>query len=529
LSKIQKQSFIEGALIMAIANLVVKIIGAFFKIPLANLLGDEASGMFTVAYNFYSALVVVSTAGLPVAVSRMVAEANSRGRGREVERILKVAFRVFILIGAVSMVIMFLGAKPFVNWQKTPSAYYAVLAISPAVFFVALMSVYRGFYQGLSNMVPTAISQLIEALCKLFLGLGLAWFALKNGYGLEMAAAGAILGVTIGTVLGSAYVVLRHRRAKETMSLSDFDPTTRKDSELVRSLIMIAIPILLGSAVLSLTNFLDMTLVYRRLSDIGFAESKANALYGNYSLKALSIMTMPQTLIVGVTTSLIPAIAAACAAKDYDKARRNTESAYRLTSMMAFPCAAGMITMAWPVINLLFSEGVDTAAPLLRTLGVAFLFVSLASMSTAVLQAAGRERLPVISTVAGGIVKLVTNYILIGIPSINIAGAPIGTTMCYATIAIFNIVFVYTKTEIGPKQWYVIWKPLVSAVVMGIVATLLWPVVSGVLGAKLGALVVICLCVVVYFAMMLIVKGFYKDDILMLPKGAKIARVLRLK
>ena len=528
MSKVQRQNFLEGALIMAVANIVVKVIGAFFKIPLKNLIGSDGMGMFYGAYNIYSALVIISTAGLPVAVSRMIAEANARGRGREIDRIYHVSFGLFLAIGAVSTAFMVLFARPLMEYQGNPDAYESVIALAPAVFFVSLMSVYRGYCQGLRNMVPTAVSQLIEALCKLFFGYGFALAALKLGYGVKIASAGAILGVTLGTVLGAVYMYFRRRRVREVSSFSDADLEVRSDKQLLKTLVTIAIPITIGAAVMSITNLIDNFVVMRRLQSIGFEKALTVSMYGAYSSMSVALMTMPQTLIVGITVSLIPAIADAYGQRDYQKALMHTESAMRLTGTLAFPCAVGLYVLAWPLLNLLFSADVDFAAPLLEPLALAFVFVSLVSLTNALMQAAGRERLPVISMIIGGIVKLVTNYTLIGIPSINIHGAPIGTIACYATIAIINVVFLYRRTEIGPKRWYQLWKPLASALIMGVFAHFTYPALAGVLGAKLGVAVDICLCAVVYFAAMLALRGFVKEDILMLPKGQKIARLLKL-
>ena len=528
MSKVQRQNFLEGALIMAVANIVVKVIGAFFKIPLVNLIGDQGIGMFYGAYNIYSALVIISTAGLPVAVSRMIAEANARGRGREIDRIYHVSFGLFLAIGAVSTAVMILFARPLMEFEGNPDAYESVIALAPAVFFVSLMSVYRGYCQGLRNMVPTAVSQLIEALCKLIFGYGFAFLALKLGYGVKIASAGAILGVTLGTVLGSIYMYFRRRRTQEVAKLSDFDPEVRSDKKLLKTLVTIAVPITIGAAVMSITNLIDNFVVMRRLQSIGYEKALTVEMYGAYSSKAVALMTMPQTLIVGITVSLIPAIAAAYGQKDYGKAMDHTESAVRLTGMLTFPCAVGLYVLAWPLINLLFSANVDFAAPLLKPLAFAFIFVSMVSLTNALMQAAGRERLPVISMIAGGVVKLVTNYTLIGIPSINIHGAPIGTIACYATIAIINVFFLYRKTEIGPKRWYQLWKPLASALIMGVFAHFTYPALAKALGARLGVVVDICLCAAVYLGAMLVLRGFVKEDILMLPKGEKIARLLRL-
>jgi len=526
--KVQKQNFLEGAMIMAVANIIVKIIGAFFKIPLKNLIGSDGMGMFYGAYNVYSALVIISTAGLPVVVSRMVAEANARGRGREIEKIFKLSFKLFFALGLVSMLVMVLFAKPLLAFEGNPDAYYSLMALAPAILFVAIMSAYRGYCQGMSNMVPTAVSQMIEALCKLVLGYGLAYLALKKGMGVEYASAGAILGVTIGSVLGTIYMAIRQKQVKESVKFSEFDPNTRSERKLMRTIISLAIPITIGAAVMSITNLMDNLVVMRCLQAIGYSKEDATYIYGMYSSMPVALMTMPQTLIVGMTVSLVPAISAACGKKDFLKAREHTESAMRLTGLLAFPCAVGLYTLAWPLLNLLYRNDVDMAAPLLKPLAFAFICVALVSVTNSLMQAAGKERLPVLSMVVGGVVKLVTNYTLIRNPNININGAPIGTIACYGVIAAINIYFVYTKTQIGPRKWYQLWKPAFAAVVMGVVATVLYPIFAGILGAKLGCLMVLGICVVVYFAVLLLIKGFVREDILMLPKGNKLCKLLRL-
>jgi len=528
LANIKRQNFMQGAFIMILSNAIVKVIGAIFKIPLKNLIGGDGMGLFTTAYNVYSALVVISTAGLPVAMSRMIAESNALGKKIEIERILKVAFGVFLTLGVVTMGIMILGAQGFVNAAKNSRALYSVLALSPAVFFVAVMSVYRGYAQGMSNMIPTALSQLIEALCKLFLGYSLAYYCIQKGYGVEIAAAAAIAGVTIGTMLGSLYLIVQKKRSKQVYKTTEVNPDARSSRELLLTLVKIAIPIMIGSAVLSLTNLIDGFIVIRRLQDIDMTEKAANTLYGIYSSMSVSMMTMPQTLIVALTISLIPSISAAYSRRSLDQAISYTSSAMRLTGLIAFPCAAGLYALAGPVLNLLFRSDVEVAAPLLQTLMIAFLFVSMVSVTNAILQAVGKEMLPVISMVAGGIVKIAVNYTLIGIPSIGIAGAPIGTTCCYATIAILCLVFIFTKTPIAPKGMLRLIKTALIAIVTGLCAFLVCSALSVPLGAKLATVAAILVAVFVYIVLLVLCKGLYKEDIIMLPKGDKLVKLLKL-
>jgi len=527
-TKEKKQSFLQGALVLVIANALIKVIGAIFKIPLDNLIGADGMGLFLVAYYLYNMMFVLSTAGLPVAVSRMVAESNALGKGNEVKKIVRVAMTMFLTIGAVCSVAMFFGANLYVESVQNSRAFYSVLAISPAVFFVAIMSVYRGYYQGISNMYPTAISQVIEALSKLLLGYTFAYVLLKMGYGVEIAAAGAIAGVTIGTMLGALYLFIKKRRAREV--LPNYNTECRSAKELAKKLITIAIPITIGSAVLSVTNLIDTGVVMTRLQSIGFSENEANIMYGLYSNKAVSLMTMPQTLIVAFTVSLIPAIASAYAKKDFTKASKTADSAIRCTMMIAFPCAVGLGVLAWPILNLLFTntDEVNLAAPLLRMLAPAVVFVALVSVTNSIMQAAGKERLTVVSMLVGCVVKLTCNYILVGTPTINISGAPIGTLCCYASIAIMNLIILFTKTSIAPKNWKSLLKPMLCAAVMGVCAFFSYELLEGIVGAKLGVIAAIGFAVVVYFGLMVLIKGINKDDVLMLPKGAKIAKLLRL-
>ncbi|NLD87969.1 MAG: polysaccharide biosynthesis protein [Clostridiales bacterium] len=523
-----KQSFLQGALVLIIANILIKVIGAIFKIPLDNLIGADGMGLFLVAYYLYNMMFVLSTAGLPVAVSRMVAESNALGKGREVKKIVKVALALFLSIGALFSIVMFVGAGFYVESVQNSRAYLSVLAIAPAVFFVAIMSVYRGYYQGMSNMYPTAISQVIEALSKLLLGYTFAYILLKKGYGVEVAAAGAIAGVTIGTVLGALYLTIKKRTDKTV--IPETSDECRSSKALIGKLIAIAIPITIGSAVLSVTNLIDTMVVLRRLQSIGFSEVDANVLYGAYSVKAVSLMTLPQTLIVALTVSLIPAISAANARMDYLRASRTADSALRCTCLIAFPCAAGIGTLSWPILNLLFvnTDEVNIAAPMLTMLAPAVVFVALVSVTNSIMQAAGRERLTVVSMIVGCVVKLTCNYILVGTPSINISGAPIGTLCCYASIATLNLIILYKKTNIAPRNWASLIKPAIAAAVMGVCAYFSNMLLTGLIGVKLAVLVSIVIAVVVYFGVIIAIKGLYKEDMLMLPKGEKLVKLLRL-
>ncbi len=517
-----------------VASIVVKVIGAVFSIPLTNLYGAEGTAIFNVAYYIYTFMFIVSTAGLPVAVSKMVAEANALGRHKEVRRIASVTFVTFVVVGLFFSGVMIFGIDIFMELAGSRMSYYAVLAIAPTIFFTCIISAIRGYYQGLSNMVPTAVSQVIEAVGKLVFGLGLAYYLTSKGYGLEIVVAGAIGGVTIGTVLSAAYILLVRakdiRQNKQRLQAQEDGPC-RSKQEIFKKLIALTVPITIGASVLSLTNLIDTFMVLNRLQDgVMMTDIEANYLYGAYGM-AVKFFNLPQTVIVGVGVSIIPAISSALAKANRLQALKLTESAFRLTGLLAFPCAVGLGVLPNPIMGLLYYnqlEDVAVATPLLTLISPAVFLVAMVTVTNAVLQATGKIKIPVKSMAIGGVVKLATNFILVGMPAINISGAPIGTCLCYGTITVLNIIAI-RREGIGFSFSRVFVKPLISSAVMGVFAYLIFPPIAGFVGNNVGILVTIGMAAVVYVLMLVATKALPREDILMLPKGEKIARLLRVK
>ncbi|MCX7614312.1 MAG: polysaccharide biosynthesis protein [Clostridiales bacterium] len=521
----------HGAFVLIVANAVVKIISAIFKIPLTNLFGKEGMGIFNVAFNIYTALFVISTAGLPVAVSKMVAEANALGRVNEVRKILRVAFSSFSIFGGIASLTLLFGARVFTNVVGNSLAYYAVVAISPALFFTTISAIIRGYYQGHSNMVPTAVSQVIEALFNPIVGFTLAYFLLKNGFSMSIAAAGGITGVTVGTAFGSLYLLTKRGREKRTIPFKAHSLEVRSSSAILKKLWLVAIPVTVGASVLSLTNLIDMAVVMNRLQDIGYSEAASNALYGAYGM-AVTLFNVPQTLVTAIAISVIPAITTAFTHRDYLSAGRTMESTVRITAILAFPSAAGLSLLSGPIMNLLYfnkPEDAAIAAPLLSTLAIAIIFVSMVSISNAMLQSMGLVNVPVVTMLIGGVVKLVTNYTLVGTHSININGAPIGTTICYAVIAIINFIVITRSCKTAPNVLRVIIKPALSTIGMGIIITALNPILVPYLGSKISVLLTIGAGAFCYFVLLLLVRGLTKADVMLLPKGEKITKALKLR
>lgn len=541
----QKQnSFFGGAAILAAGILIVKLIGMFYKIPLINIIGEAGAADFNNAYNIYAVLLTVSTAGLPVAVSKLVSEANALDRRNQVRRTFRLALVLFLALGLVSFLVMFFRADALAGMMNDSKAAAGIRALAPAVVCVGCLAALRGYSQGHSNMAPTSVSQIIEALCKLVVGLGLAFWLVKQGKDPDVAAAGAITGVTVGTVVALAYMVLDFLLSR---GREDTRGTDRPDSagSILVNILKIAVPITLSSSMVGIVTVIDSSLVQGQLqSALDLTEQASRTLYGNYS-GALNIYNLPTSLMAAITASVIPAVSAALARRDRRGAARITGSALRITALLSFPMGVGLFVLGTPIIRLLFPKlNVAVAGPLLSTLGIATPFVCMVLVCNSVLQAHGFINLPVIVMVLGGIVKIVNNYNLVG--AIGIAGAPVGNILCFGLALVLDLVVITRVIPNRPRLLPIFAKPAIASAVMGGAAWAVYGLLSRILsseqvdqagqtvravsrmGNAVGILLAIAVAGVVYLVLVIALRAISRDDLALMPKGDKLARLLRL-
>ena len=541
----QKQnSFFGGAAILAAGILIVKLIGMFYKIPLINIIGEAGAADFNNAYNIYAVLLTVSTAGLPVAVSKLVSEANALNRRNQVRRTFRLALVLFLTLGLISFLVMFFRADALAGMMNDSKAAAGIRALAPAVVCVGCLAALRGYSQGHSNMAPTSVSQIIEALCKLVVGLGLAFWLVKQGKDPDVAAAGAITGVTVGTVVALIYMVLDFLLSR---GREDTHGTDRPDSagSILANILKIAVPITLSSSMVGIVTVIDSSLVQGQLqSALNLTEKASRTLYGNYS-GALNIYNLPTSLMAAITASVIPAVSAALARRDRRGAARITGSALRITALLSFPMGVGLFVLGTPIIRLLFpSLNVEVAGPLLSTLGVATPFVCMVLVCNSVLQAHGFINLPVIVMVLGGIVKIVNNYNLVG--AIGIAGAPVGNILCFGLALVLDLVVITRVIPNRPRLLPIFAKPAVASAVMGGAAWAVYGLLSRILsseqvdqagqtvravsrmGNAAGIFLAIAVAGVVYLVLVIALRAISRDDLALMPKGDKLARLLRL-
>lgn len=575
------KSFVQGALILGVANLIVKVIGAFFKIPLNHLIGDDGMGYFNIAYQIYTFMFIVATAGFPIAISKMVAESSAKGNEQDARKIFSTALRFLAIIGLAGTSLLYFFPKQLEALVSVPGSSLGILAVSPAIFFVSISSVYRGYFQGRQNMYPTAASEVIEAAAKLLVGIFIASFFMNMTVDTNLAtsidmeagkvgsshlrtvfaSAGAISGVTIGTLLCSVLLtIIFLSTKKKKATLSQLTPV-RSTKSILKELVVIAIPITIGASVSSLTSLIDMATITRRLvtrpevldhyafmfnQGTKFAEQamqegwkgldlfthQASTLYGMYTGKAVTIFNLPLTLVVALGMSVVPAISASLTKKSPLEARTMTESAIRIAILFAAPCALGIASLSKEVLFLLYSD--TNAQSVLAILAIAIIPVAVVSVTNAILQAYGKVYLPVINMIIGGTVKVLVN--LFCIPYLGIDGAPVGTFVCYLIIAVLNVVQIikYAKIEFRFSSFII--KPLAAALIMGAVGFVLGTFVTGnafllnpdaniwlrriLIAGEIGV------CGIIYIFAAFGVGAIQKDDILRLPKGEKIASAL---
>lgn len=535
----KKQSYLGGAAILAATVALTKVIGAIYKIPLYNILGDEGTAHFQVMYTIYNLILTIATAGIPVALSRLISSSNALGKNMQVKRYFTTGLGLFAVVGIVGCAIMFFGAQPLANLMEDYEVVNGVKVLAPAVLFACIMSVYRGYSQGFGNMMPTSISQIVEVLCKLVFGLPIAWLLLKKSVPSADVAAGAIVGVTIGLALTIPILVwYKHRMDRENLKpIADPDiPMSR--SATVKQILKIGIPITLGSSIMNIITLIDTKFILQRLQEgamIDYTTSKV--LYGVYS-KGLTLFNMPAAFITPIAVSVVPFIAAAIAKKEHREAKTIMESSLKITSLLGIPAGVGICVLAEPIFGVLYPNSHEIGPSLLAVLGLASYFVCTYIVTNAILQASGHERLALLALPIGGIVKIAANWIFVGNPDINISGAPFGTLLCYLVITVMNFTFIMVKVKEHPSIVKTVLKPLLCSAIMGVCAwavySLLEKVGAGILGTGTLATVIylgitIFVAVIVYFVLVIVTKALTKEDMKLIPKGEKIAKILKIR
>lgn len=536
------KSFVKGAAILGIAGLIVKFLGAAFQIPLGNMIHDTGMAYYGPAYYIYTLFLIISTSALPVAISRMVSERAAVENYRGAHRVFRVALELMAIIGVVSFFIIVLLSKQFAALMGYPQSQLALLAISPALIIVPIMAAYRGYFQGLQNMKPTAVSQVMEQVFRVAIGLSLAYYLFHNAkttgffrnfdrFG--QGAAGATFGATAGSIAGLAVVMLVYWGSRKAINyrIANTENHEREGTKTVMGKLMrIAIPITIGASIMPIMNILDAIIIKRRLITAGFTAEAATSLYGQLSGFVMPLINFPQVLTSALAMSLVPFISTAWKKRDTEVLSKNTAFSLRLSIMVGYPCAFGLAILAEPIMILLYSYGGEasaiSAAHTLEVMAFGVIFLSIVQTMTGILQGVGQQDIPVRNMLVGIVIKIILTWWLTGTEFFNIKGAALATVIAYAVVTVLDVRAArrYTGAEFDWKLTAV--KPMIATLGMTAAAFISYKLLALLLGVRIACVIAIFIAALVYVVLLFVTGSITHRECAAVPGGAKILRII---
>jgi len=519
------EPFISGVLVLTLSNILVKAIGLFFKIPMNYIVGDTGMGYYNAAYTIYTFFYMLSTAGLPVAISILVSEARGSGKNTLIRQILKTALILLLFIGIIGSGLMLTGAVPLAKWIGAPPASMCVSVIAPSMFFVCITGALRGYFQGCQKMLPTAVSQVIEALCKMVFGILFAVYAIRNGFRPEIVAAYAVCGLTIGTAFSMLYIVIVKCFTKREELPPESAIKPLPTLTLLKRFVRISFPVTLSASVMSLTNMIDAVLIQRLLQGTGMNQETATTVYGNYTSLAVPMFNLPPVFVYPIAYSIVPLISKLRASENEAEAKYIMSSSLRIASVIGMPCALGMSALSGPILEMFYrSDSAQTAAPLLTLLAPSSFFVCLLAITNSILQAAGNADKPVYAMLAGGCVKILASILLI--KKYGMIGTPLSTFLSYLTVAVISLYFVFRSTGISLSARQMFLKPLTASVICVLTARLCYFAFQNILSVRLAVMLSVLTAAVIYIPMIFITQLLTAKDLEYIPEKEKIISIL---
>ena len=524
----------KGATILVIAGIVSKIFGAIFRIPLTNMIGAEGQAYYSAAYAVYNLLFVIATAGFPVAISRMVSSRIAEGDFLNAHKSYKLAMKVSWALGIISFIVMFFGAGAIASAYKNPGAEASMKAISVALLFTPVVASMRGYYQGRQNMKPTGITEVIEQMMRVAVGLTLAYMFYKTN--LQYAAAGATFGASAGIIAALVAMAVIYARDKEPRSklLEGSVVKAETDKKRLKELFAFLIPITIGASVMPIMFNIDAGIIVRRLLATGWDPVMAKKLYGLMGGFCDPIINLPNIFIDAICISLMPAVTTAFTLNNKKDMDDHIKTGLKTMMIITYPCAIGLIVLAKPILTMLYYRKYDEAllaVPALQILALSIITLSIMRTLQSCLQGIGKMMLPVYNLFIGAIVKAVSSYILLGIPAVNINGAAIGSVLAYVTAGILNFRALKKYTNVSLDMKSIFFRPLVAALIMGAAAIVSYKLLFLITSSNaVSTLVSVMFAAAIYFVSAFLTGAVTKDEIELIPKGDLIYRLaVRLK
>ena len=532
--------------ILAMASMIVRVIGLLYRAPLTAIIGDEGNGYYGTAYNIYTIILMVSSYSMPSAISKLMAQKLAVGEYRNANRVFRCALMYGVLVGLVGSGLLFFGARFLV-----PDVAVCVLQVfAPTVFLFGILGSMRGYFQARGSMVPTSVSQILEQLANAVVSIAAAWLLMQTAVGADptrraqLGAMGSALGTGAGVLIALLFMVFCFRRSKEGRKAEILSDATGKEEKyriFLRDTILVITPFMLSGVIMNLTTSLNQTIYMRMLIDLkGAGETATTTLYGIFSNKAVVISNIPISIATAVSSAIIPGISAAYARRDETGARRQVGNAIRITSIIAIPSAVGLAVLARPITMLMFPqmESLELASSLLSLLAVTVIFYSISTITNAALQSIGRMNLPLVSAGIALVVQTVVLVLLLRFTDLDVR-ALVLVSILYS-VMIFAVNQYYLRRFLGIRQDvrrdYL--QPLVCAALMGAAAKAVYYLVSmaaepmrnlpkGFYFHNLEATAAALLAAVLVYGYTMVRSGtIRRKDLLSMPKGQWLVRLM---
>ena len=531
--KRQTESFMQGVFAIMFSQVLIKIFGMIYKLYLTNKegFGDAGNAIYSSGFQIYALLLTLSSIGVPNAISKLVAERLAVGDSKGAHRIFKVAFATFSIIGGIGTLILFYGAKYIAyNMLQIPEAEYTLVALSPSIFFVAISSVVRGYFNGRQNLKATANSQTIEQVFKTCLTIIIvAVIGAFSSNNTIIMAAGANLATTLSTFLSFAYLYLYYGERKKEIAQDIKSSTNYKAyriKDIIKTILSVSIPISLSSLMSVITKNIDAITVVSGLKTF-MTEASAKIQYGILAGKVDALTAVPLSLNIAFATALVPTIASAKAVGNIQTARERTELSLLITILIGLPCTVGMFVFAPQILNLLFPNA-NRGELLLQISSLTIIFSVLIQTVNAGLQGIGKIMVPATALGIGVIVKYILNLILIKNPSIGVYGAGIASLCCNVVVFLIGITVLIKNMKLQLDLGKFVIKPILSTGMMAIVSLYVYNVLQKLIANQLATVISIACAGIIYIISLLILKNLTKEEIYKMPKGDKIVKALQI-
>lgn len=529
--KVKGESFMQGVMALMFSQVLIKLLGLVYKWYLTNRegFGDRGNAIYSAGFSIYALLLTISSTGVPNAVARLVSEHTAKDDYKGAYRIFKIAFGTFAIIGLVGTLLLFFGAHYIAKvWLAIPEAELTLVALSPAIFFVSIISVFRGFFNGRGNMKATANSQTIEQLFKtIFTVIVVEIVAICSGANTNLMAAGANLATTLATVGSFFYLYVFFKMRREDLAKEIVTSRVGKTQSIwktVKSILSVSIPMSLSAVLTSINRNIDSTTVKRGLQNF-LSEADALKQYGILSGKVDTLTSLPLSFNIAFATALVPAITTAKTKGDMKSATKRVSFSLLVTMLIGLPCMVGMIIFAQPILNLLFPNAPEGAF-IFQVSSIAIIFTVLEQTVNGALQGLGKIMTPTIALLIGVAVKFILNLVLVPIEGIGAAGAAFATVTCHAIAFFIGFKVLRTNMKLDLTFSKFILKPTLATLMMGICSYAVYLLLGGIIAGKLATIIAILVAVLVYGLAVIALKIFTKEEIFMIPYGNKLYKIL---